>query len=205
MDIAVGLQKKEARNNASDKGCSEVSSVKNENLSYEELIVPIESRMMQSIWRIVRDPDTAEDTLQEALTIIWRRLDRIRSHPNPHALILKICVNASYDSLRKRFSHLQKEHLDSLDRLPSPSDLNAADALVKKRIRDEILAAVGRLPRKQALAVLMRIVQGEPYDAIAEALGCSEKTARVQVSRGRGRLNRWLSHLIPASSREESK
>jgi RNA polymerase sigma factor (sigma-70 family) len=205
MDIVVGLQKKESRNNASDKGCSEMSLVKNEKLSYEELIAPIERRMMQSIWRIVRDPDTAEDTLQEALTIIWRRLDRIRSHPNPRALILKICANASYDSLRKRFSHFQKEHLDSLDRLPSLSEFNAADALVKKRIGEEILAAISRLPRKQALAVLMRIVQDEPYDAIAEALGCSEKTARVQVSRGRGRLSRWLSHLIPASPREESK
>jgi len=205
MDVAVGLRKHGASDNASNKGSLEAAFVKNQKLSYEELIAPIESRMMQSIWRIVRNPETAEDTMQEALTIIWRRLDRIRSHPNPHALILKICVNASYDSLRKRMRHRQKEHLDSLDQLPSLSDANAADALVKKRTENEILATISRLPRKQAVAVLMRIVQGEPYDAIAEALGCSEKTARVQVSRGRGRLSRWLSHTIQASPREKSK
>lgn len=205
MDIAVVLRKQGANVNASDEGCSEAAFVKNENLSYEELIAPIESRMMQSIWRIVRDPETVEDTMQEVLTIIWRRLDRIRNHPNPQALILKICVNASYDSLRKRFRYHQKERLDMLYRLPAPSDSDAADALVRERMKDEILAAISRLPRKQAIAVLMRIVQGEPYDAIAEALGCSEKTARVQVSRGRGRLSRWLANLIPASPREESK
>ena len=205
MDIAVELRKQGANVNGSDKGYPEAAFVKNEKLSYEKLIAPIENRMMQSIWRIVRNPETVEDTMQEALTIIWRRLDRIRNHPNPHALILKICVNASYDSLRKRFRHRQKESLDTLDRLPAPSGSDAADALVRKRMKDEILAAISRLPRKQAIAVLMRIVQGEPYDAIAEALGCSEKTARVHVSRGRGRLSRWLSNLIPASPREESK
>lgn len=205
MDIAVGLRKQGANVNASDEGCSEAAFVKNEKLSYEELIAPIESRMMQSIWRIVRNPETAEDTMQEALTIIWRRLDRIRNHPNPHALILKICLNSSYDSLRKRFRHRQKESLGTLDRLPAPSDSDAAVALVGKKMEAEILSAITRLPRKQAIAVLMRIVQGEPYDAIAEALGCSEKTARVHVSRGRGRLSRWLSNLIPASPREESK
>ena len=205
MDIAVGLRKQGANVNAGNEGYPEAAFVKNEKLSYEELIAPIESRMMQSIWRIVRNPETAEDTMQEALTIIWRRLDRIRNHPNPHALILKICVNASYDSVRKRFRRRQKERFDVIDKLPAPSDSNAADTLVRKRMKDEILAAISRLPKKQAIAVLMRIVQGEPYDAIAEALGCSEKTARVQVSRGRGRLSRWLSHLIPASPWEESK
>ena len=145
MDIAVELRKQGANSNAGNKGRSEAAIVNNEKLSYEELIAPIESRMMQSIWRIVRDPEIAEDTMQEALTTIWKRLDRIRNHPNPHALILKICVNASYDSLRKRFRHRQKERLDALDGLPAPSDSDAADTLVRKRMKDEILAAISRL------------------------------------------------------------
>ena len=54
---------------------------------YERLIQPIESQMIRTIWRIIRDPDEAEDVLQDTLGIIWKRLDRIRSTAGtPHRL-----------------------------------------------------------------------------------------------------------------------
>jgi RNA polymerase sigma-70 factor (ECF subfamily) len=177
--------------------------VKSKTSLYEQLIGPIEGQMMRSIWRIVRNAEAAEDTLQDALAIIWRRLDRIRSHPNPHALILKICTNAAIDSWRKRNRHLQHEKQEELHNLPSQSNTDAPETLEKKETETEIRKAITRLPRKQAVAVLMRIVQEQPYDAIAKTLGCKEVTARIHVSRGRVQLSRWLSHLYPASIREE--
>lgn len=177
--------------------------MKSKTSLYEQLIGPIEGQMMRSIWRIVRNAEAAEDTLQDALAIIWRRLDRIRSHPNPHALILKICTNAAIDSWRKRNRHLQHEKQEELHNLPSQSNTDAPETLEKKETETEIRKAITRLPRKQAVAVLMRIVQEQPYDAIAKTLGCKEVTARIHVSRGRVQLSRWLSHLYPASIREE--
>lgn len=179
--------------------------MKNETTFYEQLIAPVESRMIRSIWRIVRDPQEAEDTLQNALAIIWRRLKRIHSHPNPHALILRICLNSAYDTLRKRKRDRLHEGTETLKQLPDQSTTDAPEVLEKKKIEAEILRAIGRLPRKEALAVIMRIVQGQPYDAIAEALGCREVTVRIHVSKGRAQLSRWLSHLNPASLKEVSK
>ena len=40
---------------------------------YERLIAPIENRMIRCVWRIVRDPDDAEDALQDALLTVWKR------------------------------------------------------------------------------------------------------------------------------------
>ena len=68
---------------------------------------------------------------------------------------------------------------------------------MQKETEREILEAVGRLPRKQAVAVLLRIVKEQPYDLIAQAMGCSESTVRIHVARGRARLNKWLAHLNP--------
>jgi RNA polymerase sigma factor (sigma-70 family) len=172
---------------------------------YEELIGPIESQMMRSIWRVVRHPELAEDALQDALAIIWRKRDLIRRHPNPRALVLKICLNAACDSLRKRnrFLPLQTASLSAQGQdISDPSDVGRQE---RKRLEDEVLRAIARLPKKQAAAVLMRIVQDQPYDAIAKVLGCSEVTVRIQVSRGRARLSRWLSHLRPDSLKEESR
>jgi DNA-directed RNA polymerase specialized sigma24 family protein len=66
------------------------SQVTNDRAIYDELIAPMESRMIRSIWRAVRHSDLAEDTLQDALSIIWKKRFQIRLHPNPPALILRI-------------------------------------------------------------------------------------------------------------------
>jgi len=172
---------------------------------YDRLIAPVESRMMRTIWRVVRHDQLAEDTLQDALAIIWRKRNRIHRHPNPQALILKICLDCAYDSLRKRERQRRQRDLSNLASYVSQSRTNASLELEKKQAVAVVLNAIGRLPRNQALAVLMRIVQDQPYEAIAQTMGCSETTVRIHVSRGRARLSQWLSHLKPASPREVSK
>jgi RNA polymerase sigma-70 factor (ECF subfamily) len=173
-----------------------------ESTLYDQLIAPMESRMMRTIWRVVRRGELAEDTLQDALTIIWRKRDHIRRHPNPQALILKICLDCSYDSLRKQERFRKMHDASATGSLESHPDKDGSRELEGKEVEAEVLKAIGRLPRKQAEAVLMRIVQDEPYGVIAETMGCSETTVRIHVSRGRKRLSRLLSHLQPTSFEE---
>ena len=166
------------------------------NDDYERLIGPIEDRMIHSIWRIVGDPADAEDAFQDALTSIWRRLEHVRSHPNPPALVLRICANAAYDILRRR----RRRQRDSM--LPgSPGDRSASvqEEVMQAERRLEIRQAIAQLSRNQAVAVLMRDVEDEPYEAIAQALGCGEATARKHVARARARLRVALSHLLDGS------
>jgi len=176
-----------------------------DELYYEQLIAPVEDQMMRSIWRVVRDPDDADDAMQEALATIWKRLDRIRRHPNPHALILKICVDAAYDVLRKSLRSRRREDLEAVEREmadPGPQPLEAASG---RENRAAVVRAIGELPKNQAQAVLMRIVEDQPYSVIAEALGCQESTARAHVKRGRLRLAQLLAPLFPQFAREATK
>lgn len=169
---------------------------------YDELIAPMEARMMRSIWRVVRNADLAEDSLQDALTIIWKKRFQIRLHPNPQALILKICLNAAYDSLRKLDRMRRQTDLEQLNNAPAPPEYDAAHHLEEKEITKKVQQAVRRLPRKCALAVMMRLIQEESFEAIAQALDCSEVTARIHISRGRAQLRKWLSPLWESSRQE---
>jgi len=162
------------------------------------LIAPMESRMMRTIWRIVRQTDLAEDTLQDALAVVWAKRGRVRRHPNPPALILRICMNCAYDTLRRR--ERLRTHQDlSTSSLQNRTPENASREMERKEVQAEVLSAIGRLSRKQAQAVLMRVVEGEDYDVIAQAMNCSETTVRIHVFKGRKRLSQWLSHLKSTS------
>jgi len=176
-----------------------VVTVAEARTSFEELIAPLEDRMMRTIWRIVRQPEEAEDTLQEALALIWKRLDRISVHPNPQALILKICANAAVDTLRRRRSRQTSAGSFELDRLPSPA---IPDNVAEWQMEALVLGAISRLPKKQSAAILMRILEEQSYAEIGRALGCREGTARTHVLRARAKLSRWLRHLR-ASTNEE--
>jgi len=152
MDIAITSRKHGVPDKQAWLECPEEIFLKDEKLFFEQLVKPVEHQMMRSIWRIVRDPEMAKDALQESLTKIWKRLDRIRSHPNPHALILKICLNSAIDSLRKRKRLHQHEKTEQLHRFPIQSDTKAYETLERKKIEAEILEAIKRLPRRQAVA-----------------------------------------------------
>jgi RNA polymerase sigma-70 factor (ECF subfamily) len=177
----------------------------NDPSDYERLIQPIEQRMIRTVWRIVRDPDNADDAFQDALETIWKRLDRIRSHPNPHALILRICINCAYGVLRKMARHRRREELDAAPEALPATEPSAAERLAALEHQTEVLDTIGRLPRKQAEAVLMRFVEEMPYSAIAQALGCREATARKHIARARTRLARDLAHLAPDRTKEVLK
>ena len=169
----------------------------------KQLIQPVERRMISSIWRVLRDPDDAEDALQQALEIIWKRLNRIRKHPNPHALILKICIDTAYDVLRRRIRTNQREDVRELEEGFAETSLIPSEALANQETEAEIYGAIGQLPCNQAKAILMRLTQEQSYKDIADALGCSEATARTHVKRGRARLRDLLAHLLPIQARKE--
>lgn len=169
---------------------------------YDRLVAPLEPKMIRSIWRVVRHPDLAEDALQDALLTIWRKIDRIRDHPCPEALVLKIALNSACDILRKKRRLLRHEESYSGTEEPGGDDLFGR-RLEGREIEREVLRAIARLPGQQAAAVLLRIVEEQPYDAVAKALGCSETTARIHVSRGRARLSRWLAPLVARPGGQE--
>lgn len=176
-----------------------------EQSDYESLIRPIEEKMIRSVWRIVRDPDDFEDAFQEALATVWKRLDKIRRHPNPQALILRICVNAAYDVLRKKARLRRREALAEIPENIPDQTPSTVERLAGEGDQREILAAIGQLPRAQAEAVLMRFVQEMSYPEIAQALGCTESAARQSIFRARGRLGALLAHLAPLAPREVLK
>jgi RNA polymerase sigma factor (sigma-70 family) len=170
---------------------------------FAELIAPIKSRMFETVWRILRHSQDAEDALQVALMTIWQQRARIESHPVPPALMLKICADAAIDHYRRR-RHDQSEVVSLEESLPSGRPL-PVDAAIGQETLEIVLNAISRLSPNQATSIVMRFIQGESDAAIAVALGCGVETVREHLDRGRERLGRMLGRLnqldvIPTSS-----
>jgi len=172
-------------------------------LAYERLIAPIETRLIRTIWGIVREPADAQDALQDALTVIWRRWDRLQTHPNPEALVIRICINSAYDTLRRKHRRLRWFGTDNVPvdpPDPAPSALQSvAGAEAQLRVRQ----ALASLSPNQATAIVMHAVEDIPYERVAAAMGCREVTVRKHVARARARLRTLLADLVPSGRAQE--
>lgn len=169
--------------------------------SFARLIHPIERRMFDTVWRILRHSQDAEDALQIALATIWREKVRIERHPAPHALILKICSDTAIDQFRRRRNDSDVAMLE--DCLPC-SRSPPLDDVIERETLDIVMAAITRLSQNQATAIVMRFIQGETDATIAAALGCGTETVREHLARGRERLGHMLGQLAPPSRNSTS-
>ena len=164
---------------------------------YDLIVRPMEGRMMRTVWRIVRHREAAEDALQDALAIIWKKRDTVARHPMPEALILRIAVTAAYDALRKSRRRLRHETAGVPGERADADAPPVTKALEGRELRVAILGAVASLPRRQAAAVLLHIIEERSYEEVAQAMGCTASTARVHVLRGRAALVRMLAREHP--------
>lgn len=169
---------------------------------FARLVLCQQGRMLRSIWRVVRDPDLAEDALQNALTILWRKLPALARHPNPEAFVLRVCLNAACDQLRARTR--RRRRTVPLDDGHGAACVARAELSQESAVLEEVREAISRLRRREATAILLRALGDESYQTIARSLGCSEVTARVHVLHAREKLQRWLSHLCRPSRKEAS-
>ena len=166
---------------------------------YERLIRPVEDRMMRSIARVLPNPIDAGDAMQAATVKILGKLDTIQSHPNPGALILRICIDEALSIVRRR-SRDQLSFVESIDDSIPNKEPRPDQSAVLSEMEEETIAAIGRLPSLQAQAVYQRLILDHHYNKIAQTLDCSEEAVRQHVARGRKRLASELSHWLESSS-----
>lgn len=169
---------------------------------FANLIAPVKHRLFETVWRILRHPQDAEDALQNALTTVWQQRSRIETHGAPQAFILKICADAAIDQYRRRRNR-KSDFAPLEDTIPSSQRTPVDQAIVREN-QELLLEAISRLSPNQATAIVMRFIQGESHADIAAALGCGVETVREHLSRGRQRLSQMLENLAPETLTPET-
>ncbi len=143
--------------------------------AFADLVHQISDTLFGVARRILRDPDLAEDALQNALVTIWRKLPHLREADRFEAWAYRILVHACYsDAPRNRrwasiVRILPVDRADALDAYQSISD------------RDELEQAFRRLPLDQRAVFVLHHHVGLPLVDVADALGIPDGTARSRL------------------------
>jgi RNA polymerase sigma-70 factor (ECF subfamily) len=134
--------------------------------------------------RLMGRREDADDVVQDAFAEALRDMGRLRDPDAFRSWLMRIAVNRCRKTYRRRKLSralgLDRGYDDASltqlgDRAASP------ETLVELELLDQVLR---RLPTDQRIAWMLRHVEGETLEAVAELTGCSLATAKRRIDAG---------------------
>ena len=183
-------------------------AVQGREAAYRELIRRYQRPVFSLVYRMVRDRELAEDLAQETFIKVLNAIDSYRPEYKFSSWIFKIANNAAIDHLRRR--SLKTLSLDGSPHASSPDAIEATtlqigdgaenqlDAVAARELGEQIEAAIGQLRPEYRSCIILRHVDGRPYEEIAEMLDLPLGTVKTYIHRARNELR-----ILLAATRDE--
>jgi RNA polymerase sigma-70 factor (ECF subfamily) len=150
----------------------------------------------------VHDPEQAEDLAQEAFCRVYRHAGDYTAQGSFMPWLKRIAVNLAKDELRKQ----RKASLVSLteieETLVTDKRSDPMAALASGAMRDELRAAIQRLPDEQRLALVMHYFGDMSLPDIAWAMQCPVGTIKSRLFYGLRRVRETLTEQSEADGKD---
>lgn len=167
--------------------------------AFERLVTTYQHRMFCLAYRMLGDRSEAADAAQEAFLRVFRGIEQFRGDAKLstwlHAITSRICLN-QLASRERRTATGRQDDQQRLARVPAPAE-DPASVAERRELETALDRAIAELPEHHRLVVVLRDVQGLPYEDIAQTLGLELGTVRSRLHRARielkDKLEKYLS------------
>ncbi len=151
----------------------------------------LEPALRRFALRATRDPELSKDLTQETLLTVVQAHADFQGRSSLRTWALGILSHKVIDHFRARHLTLDLEGDDEqLLETASPDDVERTVSARQELGRVE--RALGQLPGRERLALLLTDVEGLDREAVCHALDVSPTHLRVILHRGRNRLRRLV-------------
>lgn len=170
--------------------------------AFDLLVIKYQHRIIQLVYRYVKDPSEAQDVAQESFIKAYRALGNFRGDSAFYTWLYRIAINTAKNYLvsrSRRHSDYQVDIQDAeqVENAPQLKGMETPESLL---MNDEIVAVVKavieKLPEEMKTAIMLREFEGLSYEEIAQAMECPVGTVRSRIFRAREAIDEKLSPLL---------
>ena len=182
-------------------------AVEGDRSAFDDLIVRYQRQAVAVSYRLLGNTQDALEVTQDAFLKAFTSLSSLQKPEAFGGWLMRIVSNLSLNFRRGRKNRQQLP----LDDLLGPSEPSTADSsgsdwmaqsgdpvrrLESREMGQKLQEALGQLPEKQRLAIVMFTIEEMPQKQVAEALECSVEAVKWHVFQGRKKLKEILKdHL----------
>jgi RNA polymerase sigma-70 factor (ECF subfamily) len=173
--------------------------------SFDLLLQKYRRPLVNFLYRMVRDPATAEDLAQEVFLKVYRARKQYSPSAKFTTWMFRIATNLALNSVRDNRHRRMQVSLDAPaeeDEAPvqvPARDMRIDEHMVERDRAEFIQRAIAALPEKQRVAVLLHKYEEMDYGEIARILECSESALKSLLFRAYETLRVQLAPLVSGS------
>lgn len=177
--------------------------------AFELLVSKYQRKLSRLLSRFIRDSGEVEDVAQEAFIKAYRALPSFRGESAFYTWLYRIGINTAKNHLmamgRKaptttQFDSEEAEDLDGGDQL---RDINTPEnEMMSKQIAATVNETMERLPEELRTAIMLRVMEGLSYEAIATTMTCPIGTVRSRIFRAREAIAERLRPLLNTTANQ---
>lgn len=190
-------------------------AAKGDEAAFEQLLTQHEKSVYNLCLRMTGNPEDAMDVSQEVFLRVWKNLGSYQFDAAFSTWLFRIASNACIDFLRAKkrrndVSLTMQDENDGEDKelaVPDETPLPEEQLLAKEQQR-AVMKAMSELPPDFREILQLRVVEGLPYEEIAEILDIKVGTVKSRLARARNQLRKNLedgNFSEPASSKKAGK
>ncbi|MBM4765418.1 RNA polymerase sigma factor [Bacillus sp. B15-48] len=153
--------------------------------AYTHIINAYKNELYATILRMTRNPQTAQDLLQEAFIKVYEQLGKYEQKGSFKSWLYRVAINHCLDQFRKKtiqFIQIEENQL--------VSETSPEVVFLKKEKSRELERLVARLPEEERLILLLRYANELSYEEISETLRISLADVRNKLHRAKKKLRR---------------
>lgn len=147
--------------------------------AFSELVKRHQKMLLRLGIRMTRELELAEDIVQEAFVKAYQKLHMFEERSSFKSWIYQITMNTAKNKLRKK----RYEHVD-INNVSISAQASSEKKLCQEDLKVLILDEIDKLPKKQKMAVTLRIFDDLSFKEVAEIMGCPYDTAKANYRHG---------------------
>jgi len=175
-----------------------------ERATFAELLRRYQPHVERVLYHLAPDWQDRADLAQEIWIRVYRNIKRLNEPVKFRGWLSRIATNLFYDELRKRKRVSSPLSLDAPRSLedgdmdweiagdhPSPEE-----ELTTREFYEQLQEAIADLPEVFRTTIVLREIEGLPYEEIAEITQVSLGTVKSRIARARARLQSQLQSYL---------
>jgi RNA polymerase sigma-70 factor (ECF subfamily) len=175
-----------------------------DKLAFDTLFARVQHDLFKVAVRITRNESEAEEAMQNALLLIFRKIHHFRGDAQFTTWAHRIAVTSALQILRKKRRRPQTIEMEALapgtteealEYFRGEGSRDASHSLELRQLAREISTGIKRLSDLDRQVMQLYIFEDEPVEAVAEQLGLTVPAVKSRLHRARKRVRADVRHI----------